>query len=123
LLFEMFLKILHIEQNTRQYFLVLCNVIRFLTAELQLSGMCHDGTEGRVTTVPCTTRTSVFKFAAWPLDSYRERPWNRRTGGTQNWVTHLQINLFPLSDIYRLLVRPICSPVTIPNELSQLAKT
>jgi len=30
LLVEMFLKMLHIEQNTRQYLLVLCNVIRGL---------------------------------------------------------------------------------------------
>jgi len=45
LLFEMFLKMLHIEQNTRQYFLVLFNMISFLTAELQLSDMHHEGTQ------------------------------------------------------------------------------
>jgi len=41
---------LHIEQNTRQYFLVLCNMISFLTTEMQISGMHHEGTKGSVST-------------------------------------------------------------------------
>ena len=79
----MSLKMLHIEQNTRQYFLVPCNVISLLIAQLQLSGMHHDSTQGRVTTVPCTTRKSVLMFTAWPLDSYRKRPQYHGIGG---WV-------------------------------------
>ena len=74
----MFLKTLHIEQNTRKYFLVLFNKISFLTAELQLSCM-----KGNLSTVPCTTRKSVLTFTAWPLDCYRKRP---QYHGIGRWV-------------------------------------
>ena len=83
LLLDMFLKMLHIEQNTRQHFLILCNMISLLTAQLQLSCMHHDSTLGCVNTVPCTTKMSLFTFTAWPLDSYRKRSQYHGIGG---WV-------------------------------------
>lgn len=82
---------LHTEQNTRQYFPVPCNMISFLTEEMQLSGMHHEGTQGSVNTVPCTTWNSVFTFTAWPLDSYRRRPQYHGMGGWVRSKTGLHI--------------------------------
>ena len=108
-------------------FWVLCNIISFLTAKLQLSGM-HTP---RRHTGNCKYSSmhykedSVHVHCLATLFLQKETPilLNRRNGGTQYWSTHLEKNLLPLSDIYHLLICPTYTPVTLPNELSQLAKT
>jgi hypothetical protein len=123
------------------------------TGKCNNSSMHHDSTLGCVTTVLCTmtahwdvkqqfhaplqhtgmcnnssmhykeVSVHVHCLATWLLQKGTLIPWNQRMGRTQNWVTHLEKNVFTLSDIYWFFIRPTCTPVTIPNELAHLAKT